>query len=113
MEYFKKMMRQFINWVLTDEAQADIRTDSMATNYYGNNITKSKSPFAPIGSNSIDGHNGGLNFTVYSATGGKVVQIRTYDPRSDISRSTLYVVTDKEDLGQELGHIITVESLSK
>lgn len=111
MEYFKKMMRQFINWVQTDEAQIGSQIDSMATNYYGNGIAKAKNYYPVPG--SIDGHNSGLNFTVYSATGGKVVQIRTYDPRSDISRSTLYVVTDKEDLGQELGHIITVESLSK
>jgi hypothetical protein len=56
---------------------------------------------------------GGLNFTVYPAVGGKVVQLTTYDPRTDKARSNLYVVTDKEDLGAELGQIITVESLSR
>jgi hypothetical protein len=55
----------------------------------------------------------GLNFTVFPAVGGKVVRFHSYDPRTDRENTTLYVVTDKENLGEELGQIITKESLSR
>jgi hypothetical protein len=54
----------------------------------------------------------GMNFTMYNATGGKVVQIRSYNPSTDRSKSALYVITDTEDLGTELAQIITMERLS-
>ena len=54
-----------------------------------------------------------MNFTVYNATGGKVIQIRTLDIQRDQVSSSLYVITDKEDLGEELGMIITKESLCR
>ena len=92
MGYFKNKMRKFINWA---------QSDDYAKEPYINGIA------------SLQNSMRGLNFTVYSATGGKVVQIRTYNIATDQSRSTLYIVSDKEDLGQELGHIITVESLSR
>jgi len=55
----------------------------------------------------------GMNFNVYPATGGKVIEFRTYDPVRDTSRISLYVITDREDLGEELGQIITRESLTR
>jgi hypothetical protein len=55
----------------------------------------------------------GINFTIYSATGGKVVQFSTYDPIRDRHRSELYIIRDDEDLGEELGLIITKESLTR
>ena len=107
MGYFKEKIRKFINWAQSDDYANEPYKNGIAS------LQNSKRANMTIGSNAIDGHNGGLNFTVYSATGGKVIQIRTYNPSSDVGRSTLYVVTDKEDLGQEIGHIITVESLSR
>ena len=106
MGYFKNKMRKFINWAQSDDYDNRPYSNGLAS------LQNSKS-VNTIGSNSIEGHHGGLNFTVYSATGGKVVQIRTYNIHTDQSRSTLYVITDKEDLGYELGQIITVESLSR
>jgi hypothetical protein len=54
-----------------------------------------------------------MNFTVYNAIGGKVIQIASYDPIRDRLNASLYIVTDKEDLGVELGMIITKEGLSR
>ena len=55
----------------------------------------------------------GLDFRIYSAVGGRVVQTSHYDPNTDRNRSSLYVITDKEDLGDEIAQIITRESLSR
>ena len=67
----------------------------------------------PGHSNGISDHNRGMNFTVFNATGGKVIQLTTYDPRTDRTNSNLYIVTDNETLGEELGLIITRESLTR
>lgn len=98
MGYFTCKIKQLIRWAHDNDWK------SCEASYPSNKLASST---------SIDHHSGGMNFTVYQATGGKVIQVRTYDSRTDISRSTLYVVTDKEDLGHELGQIITVESLSR
>ena len=58
-------------------------------------------------------HNNGLHFTVYNATGGKIIQIQSYDKARDKTTSSLYIINDKEDLGEELALIITKESLSR
>lgn len=55
----------------------------------------------------------GMHFTVFNAVGGKIIQISQYNPINDRHKQQLYIVTDKEDLGNELGQIITMESLGK
>ena len=61
------------------------------------------------GGQSIDSH--GMNFTVYRASGGHVIETRTYDKHRDRSNHGLHIITDDKDLGDEIGKIITFESL--
>lgn len=53
----------------------------------------------------------GMRFTVFKASGGFVIETRTYDRRKDENNNKIYVITENQDLGQELGKIITMESL--
>ena len=53
----------------------------------------------------------GMRFTVFKASGGFVIETRTYDRRKDESNNKIYVITENQDLGAELGKIITMESL--
>jgi hypothetical protein len=53
----------------------------------------------------------GLNFTVYRANGGYVIENRSYDRKLDRSCSSLHIITDDKDLGEEIGKIITFEQL--
>lgn len=63
---------------------------------------------------SLSGNgNNGMNFVVYGATGGKIVEFSSYDQHTDRQTRNLYIVTDKEDLGEELNLIITKESLTR
>jgi hypothetical protein len=55
---------------------------------------------------------GATTFSVYPAVGGKVIETFTYDYLTDRRTTRLYIITDKEDLGAELGQILTRESLS-
>ena len=53
----------------------------------------------------------GLRLQVYRASGGFVVETRTYDRKNDCNHNTMHVITDKEDLGERIGKIIIMEAL--
>lgn len=53
----------------------------------------------------------GMNFKIYKASGGVIVETHMYDRKTDRANSGLYIVTDDKDLGQEISKIITMESL--
>jgi len=53
----------------------------------------------------------GIRFTAYKAAGGMVVETNFYDRIKDRSHRTLHIITDDKDLGQEIGKIITMETL--
>lgn len=55
----------------------------------------------------------GTNFTLYQANGGTVLELRHYDRKSDDNIYTLYVIPSDRDLGVEISHIITMESLKR
>jgi hypothetical protein len=52
-----------------------------------------------------------LNFKVYSAVGGKVVEFRRYDRKSDRNDSTTYIITNDQDFGERIAKIATMENL--
>jgi len=105
---FKRTMVDFIRWVTQSDEDNKMEEAPMSIN-----SARRKSGLVQTSNNNIEDGNQGMNFTVYHATGGKVVQIRTYDHRTDRTASALYIVTDKEDLGEELAQIITRESLTR
>jgi hypothetical protein len=55
----------------------------------------------------------GMNFTLYSATGGYVMEYIAYDERTDERNITLHIIPSDQDLGQGIAHIITLEMLRK
>jgi hypothetical protein len=52
-----------------------------------------------------------MNFTVYRANGGVLVEINRYDERKDHHHCELHIVHPDQDLGEALGKIVTFESL--
>jgi hypothetical protein len=57
----------------------------------------------------IDAH--GFRLKVYKANGGTIVETSSYSIRKDHTNSGLYVILDTQDLGTEIGKIITIEGL--
>jgi hypothetical protein len=53
----------------------------------------------------------GLNITVRSAIGGRIVTFRHYDRKTDRTNHKLYIVPDDQDFERELGKMITLESM--
>lgn len=64
-----------------------------------------------LGSPNIDQPERAIQFTVYIANGGRVVETRRYDRKTDRSTNGLYVITNDQDFGRELDKIITQEAL--
>jgi hypothetical protein len=52
-----------------------------------------------------------LNFKVYSAVGGRVVEFRYYDRQKDRNHTTTYIITNEQDFGERIAKIATMESL--
>jgi hypothetical protein len=56
-------------------------------------------------------HSDGMKLQVYKGSGGFVVEVRNYDRKRDEDNNKMYIIHDDKDLGEELGKIITMESM--
>jgi hypothetical protein len=52
-----------------------------------------------------------LNFKMYRAENGYVMEVRQHDRKTDRQNVNLHVIAESEDLGTAISHIITLESL--
>ena len=52
-----------------------------------------------------------LNFKVYSAVGGKVVEFSRYDRKTDRIDHQIYIIGKDEDFGEKIAKISTLEVL--
>ena len=64
-------------------------------------------------SQSLGSDSDPLRFTVYNASGGKIVEINHYDSRTDRHSTSLHIITSDEDFGAELGKIAFLEAIKK
>ena len=60
---------------------------------------------------NIDQPDRAIHFTVYVANGGRVVETRRVDRKTDRSTNGLYIITNDQDFGREIDKIITQEAL--
>lgn len=54
-----------------------------------------------------------IRFNVYKATGGTIIETSFYDRHKDRHNSSLHIITDDQDIGKEIGKIITMETLKQ
>ena len=52
-----------------------------------------------------------LNFRVFSAVGGQVVEFRRYDRKTDRSDTSTYIIHKEDDFGEQISKISTMEML--
>ena len=60
----------------------------------------------------IDRHES-MNFNVVNASGGRVVQVRYYDRKTDRQYTKLHIITPDENLAEALAHILAIETMSR
>jgi hypothetical protein len=102
MKWFKKKFR---NWCI----------EAWNTRYEENQVIENDSKVR-MGTAISMGNSGlssqsTLQFTVYNAIGGKVIEFRRYDNRNDRSDFSVYVIGKDEDFGEKISKIATLETL--
>lgn len=101
--WFAKMSREA--WE-DEKRQSQERESARAVNRLSGSIST-----LSIGAPSIDQPERAIQFTVYTANGGRVVETRRYDRKTDRSTNGLYVINNDADFGKEIDKIITMEAL--
>jgi hypothetical protein len=89
---FKRMIRGLVTWSMNDRHEEDITLASDRAEEVRISAT-------------------GIRFEVYRANGGTVIETRRNDRRTGDSLFELHVVAGDQDIGQEIGRIITMEAL--
>lgn len=99
MNWFKNMI---CRWVRDD--WENVRISKAARAYQGeiSKIGGSNSPDCPS-----------INFQIYPATGGNVVEINYYDEKADKMYKALHIIPSDQDLGDGISKIITFEMLKR
>jgi hypothetical protein len=55
----------------------------------------------------------GLDFTLYNAHGGWVLEYRSYDRKTDTQNNQIYIIKDGDDYGNQISKILTIELLRR
>jgi hypothetical protein len=93
MKWLKKKLR---NWLLE-------------SNYEEMDVYPVDTPSKITSRNELQSR--GMNFTLYNGIGGYVVEIRTYNKKTDCHDTALHIISSDKDLGESLTHIMTYELL--
>jgi hypothetical protein len=79
-------------------------------------IRASKESIQPIssGRSEVDlDRRKSLNFCVYYASGGMIIEVRHFDKKTDEWMNELHIVTENQDLSDFLARIITINMLTR
>jgi len=87
---FKRMIKGLVTWSLSEHHQEDLQISDREE------IRISAT---------------GIRFEVYRANGGTVIETRRNDRRTGDSLFELHVISSDQDIGEEIGKIITMEAL--
>ena len=55
----------------------------------------------------------GMRLQIYKASGGYVIETRSYDNHKDRHHTNMHVITEEQDLGDALGKIVMMEALKR
>jgi len=89
---FKRMIKGLVTWSMNDRHEEDITLASDRAEEVRISAT-------------------GIRFEVYRANGGTVIETRRNDRRTGDSLFELHVISSDQDIGEEIGKIITMEAL--
>lgn len=101
----------FVNRWLFKKLQNSVAFEQYQQNERASNMKISAGLAIERGSPSIDQPDRAIQFTVYNANGGRVIETRRYDRKTDRNTNGLYIITSEQDFGKEIDKIITMEAL--
>jgi hypothetical protein len=98
------LMKKLVEGSEFERRQSQLRESAISVDRLSNSLVSKGSP-------SIDQPERAIQFTVYTASGGRVVETRRYDKKTDRNTNGLYVINNDADFGKEIDKIITMEAL--
>ena len=104
MNWFKRMV---VKWVREDWENARDRPEDC---YPTAKLSRGNTISTISGRANVDSEPT-LQFKVYSAVGGKIVEFSRYDPKSDRTDRQIYIIGKEEDFGEKIAKISTLEAL--
>ena len=79
------------NWLIRDDDEADVPE--------------------MVGADRLSSE--GMRLQIYKASGGYVIETRSYDNHKDRHHTNMHVITEEQDLGDALGKIVMMEALKR
>lgn len=52
-----------------------------------------------------------LNFRIYNAQNGQILEFNTYDHKTDKNKNSLYIINKDEDIAEKVSKCVTMELL--
>lgn len=52
-----------------------------------------------------------LNFRIYNAQNGKVLEFNTYDRSTDRNKNAIYIINNDDDIAEKISKCVTMELL--
>jgi len=102
MNWFKRMV---VKWVREDWDKASQEQD-----YPSPKLSRGINAIGGGGSREVNS-DPTLQFKIYSAIGGKVVEFSRYDRQTDRTEHQVYIIGKDEDFGEKIAKISTLEVL--
>ena len=94
----RSLFKKFLHWALReDESKAERGLVVATSRHHREEMLK------PIG----------VQFTIYSAEGGTVIETTMYDRKTDEHEHKLYIIPEGESFGTHLEQIVTMERLRR
>ena len=110
MKWFDNWFLKKVRWAMSKPQEADKEEIGLVMS--PNRTAKAQRGLASS-RDSGELESRGVNFTLYNANGGHVVELRHYDEKADRMKNSLHIVPHDKDLGEQLNHIITYEALKR
>ena len=79
------------NWLIRDDDEADVPE--------------------MVGADRLSSE--GMRLQIYKASGGYVIETRSYDHHKDRHHNSMHVITEEQDLGDALGKIVMMEVMKR
>jgi hypothetical protein len=109
-------MKWFDQWFYRQAKKAWENKDTYEEDVYTNKVTAKAqrglqlSSGMAIEKGRVEGEDR-ISFELTSAVGGRILNVRRYDPRNDRNDSQTYVIPSGEDVGTRVAKIINLELL--
>ena len=93
----KKTLKKCIQWIMSDHIESMRERENTA-------VPKSTHYHKMLRGNS-------MNFHMYAAVGGTVIEAKCYNEKTDVDETRMYVIPEGEEFEKTLSEIVTLERL--